>query len=179
MCVKRLMSMANRASVNSQGCLMIWLTTLLLIGFSYSSAQVRPLGLEEVFEHACVAPFELFFEESETYLRSRDFNIYRNDAFNAFENEHASISGAYSPDPEDPFCKVHSIDADPLAAERVGRALISKYFGEVPTRLTAVGGVSAWAIPYRECCHLVVRVGARTPVDTIGGASLTLFLRDR
>lgn len=158
---------------------MIRAALFTLLSLVPSLAQAQSLTLGTVFENACVAPYNLFFGETDPYLRSWGFQIYPNDDFITFEHGPTGISGAYSPNPEDPFCMVHHPRGDVEVAERVGRTLLGAYFGETPTRLTAVRGISAWGVGNGGCCYLVVRVGNRTPMDTIGGASLSLFLRDR
>jgi len=156
---------------------MLVLSSALLTACTHTATPEQELGT--LFENACVAPFHTDFGAADAYLRDQGFDVFRTPAHTAFEHASTGVTGAYSPDPEYPFCKVHDPAGDVTESEEVAQALLTEYFGEPPARLSAVGGVSAWGAPYGECCHVVVRIGERTPVDTIGGASLTLLLRER
>lgn len=144
-----------------------------------SVPQAQTLHLETVFENACVAPYDLFFGETEDYLRGWGFEIFPNDDWTAFEHQRTGMQGFYSSNPEDMFCRIHDPNGNPETADRAARTLLSGYFGKTPTALTPANGVSAWGIPEGGCCHLVIEIGNRSPQDIPGGAFMSLYLRDR
>jgi len=69
-----------------------------------NAGQAQTLHLETVFENACVAPFDLFFGETEDYLRGWGFEIYPNDDWTTVEHQRTGMQGFYSSNPEDMFC---------------------------------------------------------------------------
>lgn len=156
---------------------MLLLSSALLSACAHRTGPQERLGA--LFENACVAPFHTYFGAADDYLRDQGFEVITTSDHTAFEHTSTGVTGGYSPDPEDPFCMVHDPAGEVTEAEEVARTLLTEYFGETPVRLSAVDGVSAWGAPYGGCCHVVVRIGDRTHMDTIGGASLTLFLRER
>lgn len=143
------------------------------------AASAQELTLEALFEEACIAPFELFFGETEAELRAWGFDLYPADVYTEFDHAKTGMSGAYSSNPEDPFCMIYDPRADPESASSAARVLLGHYFDKTPKLVPAGAGLVAWGVPYGTCCDLTVQVDDTSPGDERKGATLTLLMRER
>jgi len=150
-----------------------------VLGWLPLAAPAQSLSLATLFEEACVAPFELFFGETEAVLRGWGFEVYPNDVYTEFAHSASEMSGAYSANPEDLFCMIHDPRANPEAASRAAQVLLGQYFGQTPQLVPAGTGLMAWGIPYGGCCYLTARISDRDPSDNRQGATISLYLQDR
>ena len=144
-----------------------------------TAGHSQTMHLETVFENACVAPFDLFFGETDDYLLRWGFDLYPNDDWTTFEHQRTGMQGFYSSNPEDMFCIVHDPNGDPGTADRAAQILLGAYFDKTPIALSPLNGLTAWGIPEGGCCHLVIEIEDRSPQDIPGGAMMSLYVRDR
>lgn len=149
---------------------------LCIVPFGVSAQHV---SLPALFEEICIAPFDMFFGETEGVLRRYGFDLYPNDDFMEFEDMRTGVTGAYSSYTEDLFCMIHDPRGNPESASSAARVLLGHYFDETPKLVPVGTGLVAWGVPYGTCCYLTVRVDDTSPLDVRQGASLSLFLLER
>ena len=142
-------------------------------------AAAQTLTLASLFEDACLAPFDLFFGQTEDVLRGHGFEVQASGMTTEFSHAGTGMTGACSANPEDPFCSIHDPRATSEDASRRAQTLLTEHYGETPQPVPANDGQTAWGIPRGGCCYLTVQIDDRNPMDVREGASMRLLVQDR
>ena len=142
-------------------------------------AAAQTLTLASLFEDACLAPFDLFFGQTEDVLRGHGFEVQASGMTTEFTHEDTGMTESYSANPENPFCTIHDPRATPEEASRTAQTLLAASYDETPQPVPANDGQTAWGISRGGCCYLTVQIDDRNPMDVREGASMRLLVQDR